>query len=139
MNRLTYYENGKARCDFNDTQYQNEIVSRLAAYEDSGLEPDEIKTAKDIAARLALADYPHNFQRERSDISEYMYWISENMKEAKIWWRMLIDRDDAEALNMAYTEKKAASDAGTSGAAQMEEYKAFPLPSDNTTEAEESQ
>lgn len=35
--------------------------------------------------------------------------------------------------------KKAASDAGTSGAAQREENTAFPLPSENTTNEEENQ
>lgn len=96
MKRLTYYENGKARYDLNGVQHQNKIADRLAAYEETGLDPEEIKTAKEITARLALADYPHNFQRERADIVEYMYWISDNVKEAKIWWRKLLDRDDTE-------------------------------------------
>lgn len=42
MKRLTYYENGHARYDFAGAQYQNKIADRLAAYEDTGLEPEEI-------------------------------------------------------------------------------------------------
>lgn len=74
-----------------------EIIDRLAAYEDTGLEPDEVETAKKIVARLALADYPHNFQGERSDIVSYMRWITAVMKEAKSWWGKLLEaRGDAE-------------------------------------------
>lgn len=42
MKRLTYYESGLARYNLGRTQYQNEIADRLAAYEDTGLEPEEI-------------------------------------------------------------------------------------------------
>ena len=74
-----------------------EIAERLAAYEDTELEPEEAEAAKKIAARLALADYPHNFQGERSDIASYMHWITSVMKEAKAWWKKLLEaRDDAE-------------------------------------------
>lgn len=74
-----------------------EIIDRLAAYEDTGLEPEEVESAKKIAARLALADYPHNFQGERSDIASYMRWITSVLKEAKEWWKNLLEaREDAE-------------------------------------------
>ena len=80
-----------------------ELRARLAAYEDTGLEPEEVKAAKKIVARLALADYPHNFQRERSDIASYMRWITSVMKESKAWWKELLEaREDAEkALEVA--------------------------------------
>lgn len=41
MERLTYYERGYARYDFGGVQYQNEIATRLAAYEDTGLESEQ--------------------------------------------------------------------------------------------------
>lgn len=44
MERLTYFENGHWRLDFNGCQYQAGFVDRLAAYEDTGLTPDEIKS-----------------------------------------------------------------------------------------------
>ena len=93
MNRLTEYsERGYIRVY--DTQA---CIKKLARYEDTGLEPDEVEAAKEIAARLALADYPHNFQGERSDIVSYMRWITSVMKEAKAWWGKLLEaREDAE-------------------------------------------
>ena len=46
MKRLTYFENGKWRMDFNGCQYQANFVDRLAAYEDTGLTPEEIERSK---------------------------------------------------------------------------------------------
>ena len=83
--------------DFEGFNRVTEALNRLAAYEDSGLEPEEVEAAKKIVARLALADYPHNFQRERSDIVSYMRWITSVMEEAKAWWGKLLEaREDAE-------------------------------------------
>ena len=62
------------------------LLNRLAAYEDTGLTPGQVKTATRIAERIATADYPHNFQRERRDIVDYMNWISDVMRDAKAWW-----------------------------------------------------
>jgi hypothetical protein len=83
--------------DFEGFNRVIEALNRLAAYEDTELEPEEVEAAKEIAARLALADYPHDFQRERADIVSYMHWITSVMKEAKAWWEKLIEaREDAE-------------------------------------------
>lgn len=56
MERLTYFDGGKWRLKIGDTEYSGEAVDRLAAYEDTGLEP------KDIVALIrspdwAIADY----------------------------------------------------------------------------------
>lgn len=73
------------------------VYEKLARYEDSGLEPEEAEAAKEIVARLALADYPHNFQGERSDIASYMRWITSVLKDAKEWLKKLLEaREDAE-------------------------------------------
>lgn len=45
MKRMTYFENGKNRLRFNGVEYSGEFVDRLAAYEDTGLEP--IRRAED--------------------------------------------------------------------------------------------
>lgn len=83
--------------DFEGFNRVTEALNCLAAYEDTGLEPEEVEAAKKIVARLALADYPHNFQRERSDIASYMHWITSVMKEAKAWWEKLLEaREKAE-------------------------------------------
>lgn len=41
MERLTYFENGHWRLNFDGCQYSARFVDRLAAYEDSGLTPEE--------------------------------------------------------------------------------------------------
>lgn len=46
MERLTYFDNGKWRLKISDTEYSGNAVDRLAAYEDTGLEPEEIDILK---------------------------------------------------------------------------------------------
>lgn len=41
MERLTYFKNGHWRMKINGCQYSGEFIDRLAAYEDSGLTPEE--------------------------------------------------------------------------------------------------
>lgn len=72
---------------------QEERFLKLAAYEDTGLTPEEIAIVKNIVGRIATADYPHNFQRERSDIAAYMHWITSVIKDAKEWWSGIVTRD----------------------------------------------
>ena len=43
MERLTYFKNGYWRVNFSGVQYQADFVDRLAAYENTGLTPEEIK------------------------------------------------------------------------------------------------
>lgn len=42
MKRLTYFDGGKWRLKIGDMEYSGKAVDRLAAYEDTGLEPEEI-------------------------------------------------------------------------------------------------
>lgn len=56
MERLTYFENGHWRLNFDGCQYNARFVDRLAAYEDTGLEPDEIKYLKLMAMGQADAE-----------------------------------------------------------------------------------
>lgn len=49
MNRLTYFKDGYWRLVFEGVQYQAEFVDRLAAYEDTGLTPGDIKELIDMA------------------------------------------------------------------------------------------
>ena len=42
MKRLTYFKDGYWRVNFSGVQYQADFVDRLAAYEDTGLEPEEV-------------------------------------------------------------------------------------------------
>ena len=43
MERLTYFKDGYWRVNFSGVQYQADFVDRLAAYEDIGMTPEEIK------------------------------------------------------------------------------------------------
>ena len=55
MERLTYFKDGYWRVNFSGVQYQADFVDRLAAYEDIGLMPEEIKApfTDDIMINLA--------------------------------------------------------------------------------------
>lgn len=52
MERYTYFDGGKWRLKIGDTEYSGEVVDRLAAYEETGLEPERIELlipAADVA------------------------------------------------------------------------------------------
>ena len=88
MNRLT---SKKPLTEFETMNlFLTDLYNRLKEYEDTELEPNEIKTAHEIVARLALADYPHNFQHERSDIIAYMRFITSLMRDAKSYWKRIL-------------------------------------------------
>ena len=53
MERLTYFQDGYWRVNFSGVQYQADFVDRLAAYEDTGLTPEEV-LPKDKADEIAL-------------------------------------------------------------------------------------
>ena len=67
MERLTYFKDGYWRVNFSGVQYQADFVDRLAAYEDTGLTPEEIKapftedTMINLAAQ-ALGVEPSRFR-----------------------------------------------------------------------------
>lgn len=46
MERYTYFDGGKWRLKIGDTEYSGDWVDRLAAYEDTGLEPEELAQAE---------------------------------------------------------------------------------------------
>lgn len=97
MNRLTDRSKEIPLPCADNAAFWARVHEKLARYEDTGLEPEEAEAAKEIVARLALADYPHNFQGERSDIASYMRWITSVLKDAKEWWKKLLEaREDAE-------------------------------------------
>ena len=55
MERLTYFKDGYWRVNFSGVQYQADFVDRLAAYEDTGLTPEEIKAPLTEDAMINLA------------------------------------------------------------------------------------
>ena len=46
MERYTYFDGGKWRLKIGDTEYSGDWVERLAAYEETGLEPEELAQAQ---------------------------------------------------------------------------------------------
>ena len=56
MERLTYFKNGYWRVNFSGVQYQADFVDRLAAYEDTGLEPEAVETVKLALAAKHMVD-----------------------------------------------------------------------------------
>ena len=60
MERLTYFKDGYWRVNFSGVQYQADFVDRLAAYEDTGLTPEEVlpkdKTDEIAMKLMRLAD-----------------------------------------------------------------------------------
>lgn len=51
MERYTYFDGGKWRLKIGDTEYSGDWVDRLAAYEETGLEPEEIERILDSYGR----------------------------------------------------------------------------------------
>lgn len=55
MERYTYFDGGKWRLKIGDTEYSGDWVDRLAAYEETGLEPEDMKKVFNEDATLKLA------------------------------------------------------------------------------------
>ncbi len=55
MERYTYFDSGKFRLKIGDTEYSGDWVDRLAAYEETRLEPEDMKKAFNEDATLKLA------------------------------------------------------------------------------------
>ena len=55
MERYTYFDSGKFRLKIDDTEYSGDWVDRLAAYEETGLEPEDFKQtfSEDTILKLA--------------------------------------------------------------------------------------
>ena len=56
MERLTYFKDEYWRVNFSGVQYQADFVDRLAAYEDTGLEPEAVETVKLALAAKHMVD-----------------------------------------------------------------------------------
>lgn len=67
MERLTYFDSGKWRMRIGDTEYSGKAVDRLAAYEETGLEPENIISAVDMA-KIACALHELNTYKELGPI-----------------------------------------------------------------------
>lgn len=59
MKRLTYFDGGKWRLKIGDTEYSGEVADRLSAYDDTGLEPEEVEQIKRAAVYMMFEDVAH--------------------------------------------------------------------------------
>ena len=66
MEQLTYFDGGKWRLKIGDTEYSGKAVDRLAAYEDTGLEPCDYS---------AMAHALEQAERAREDLTEMIRQI----------------------------------------------------------------
>ena len=56
MKRYTYFDGGKWRLKIGDTEYSGDWVDRLAAYEETGLEPEAVEHLKLASMGKAIAE-----------------------------------------------------------------------------------
>lgn len=68
MERLTYFKDGYWRVNFSGVQYQADFVDRLAAYEDTGMTPEQVENAKTII-ESAFAEDTSKAERIRKLLS----------------------------------------------------------------------
>ena len=73
MKRLTYFDGGKWRLKIGDTEYSGAWVDRLAAYEDTGLEPEEITAIIGLASEncAKTADKIDQLLSDDKELGEY--------------------------------------------------------------------
>lgn len=55
MERYTYFDGGKWRLKIGDTEYSGDWVERIAAYEETGLEPEAVEHLKLASMGKAIA------------------------------------------------------------------------------------
>ena len=99
VDRLTYFEGGKWRLRIGSTEYSGLEVDCLAAYEDTGLEPEEIQTvlSRYRALRAAISDETGQPITDLAHLRE----LVEAEKEGRCV--VLPDGMTADALRAAYT------------------------------------
>lgn len=56
MERLTCFDGGKWRLKIGDTEYSGKVADRLAAYEETGLEPEAVEHLKLASMGKAIAE-----------------------------------------------------------------------------------
>lgn len=56
MERYTYFDGGKWRLKIGDTEYSGDWVDRLAAYEETGLDPEAVEHLKLASMGKAIAE-----------------------------------------------------------------------------------
>lgn len=113
MERYTYFDSGKFRLKIDDTEYSGDWVDRLAAYEETGLEPEELAQAKKkgrlvvLPCEIGSPVYSHARKLDGADyVRETEFWWSDIPQMGKT---VFLTREAAEA---ALEEMEAEYDTG---------------------------
>ena len=101
MERYTYFDGGKWRLKIGDTEYSGDWVDRLSAYEETGLEPEELAQAEK-EGRLVVPPceigspvYSHARKLDGADyVRETEFWWSDIPQMGKT---VFLTREAAEA------------------------------------------
>ena len=111
MKRYTYFDGGKWRLKIGDTEYSGDWVERLAAYEETGLEPEELAQAKKkgrlvvLPCEIGSPVYSHARKLDGADyVRETEFWWSDIPQMGKT---VFLTREAAEA---ALKEREAEHD-----------------------------
>ena len=111
MERYTYFDSGKFRLKIDDTEYSGDWVDRLAAYEETGLEPEELAQAEKegrlvvLPCEIGSPVYSHARKLDGADyVRETEFWWSDIPQMSKT---VFLTREAAEA---ALEEKEAEHD-----------------------------
>ena len=101
MKRYTYFDGGKWRLKIGDTEYSGDWVERLAAYEETGLEPEELAQAKKkgrlvvLPCEIGSPVYSHARKLDGADyVRETEFWWSDIPQMGKT---VFLTREAAEA------------------------------------------
>lgn len=78
MERLTYMNGRKWCIRMGDTEYSGEEVDRLAAYESTGLEPEEVLSATDMA-KVACALHELNQYKDLVDLDRLRVMMNQQI------------------------------------------------------------
>ena len=81
MKRLTYMCGGKWRLRIGDTEYSGKVVDRLAAYEGTGLEPEEIYAVKVVRCKDCKYHNKPRFHMDRENSDDFCSRGKERIKE----------------------------------------------------------
>lgn len=83
MERLTYFDHGKYRLKIGDTEHSGLFVDRLAAYEDTGLTPDEIYGLCSMDKRSKMEDLLRLDEYQKLGSIEYLHELAQADKEGR--------------------------------------------------------
>lgn len=92
MERLTYRENGKWRLRVGDTEFSGEPADKLAAYEDTVLEPEEIIALCEMNRRAKMVDMLRLEESTGVSVDRLRELVLQEREERNKGWISVKDR-----------------------------------------------